>query len=528
MGLSSNELRQLQQRAWKMIVLVVDDSSSIRRILRKELEDRSHRVVEAESGSMALEVLEETRVDAISMDVDMPGLSGYDTCLKLRKGDAKCVEMNPELARLPIVFLTANDTDKARYEAFKAGANGFVIKPFIQGELTAEIERATKRVDDLAGHQVLVVDDSVTTRKLLKLSLEEMGLNVLEAKDGRSGYEFIKGRHEEIDLVIADNFMPEMSGDEMCMKVRSDLGLQELPIIFLSSISDKKFIVRTYELGASDFLLKPFHKEEVQARVRFHLKSKLNRDSSRRKIVDLKREHKIKDQFLSICSHDLRSPLTGVVGFTDIMLEDEETSEEHREYLSHIKSSSEFLLSIINDILDLGRLQSESAELVFSVVDLSDSLESCIGTLRHMASPKHIELKVENRLSPSTSPDVLGDANSLKRLFNNLISNSIKFSHEWSEVTIALERGTEGGVRVLVQDRGIGIPEDKLPLLFAGDNRISQKGTKGEESFGFGMKIVKEIAEQHGGRIAAESKQGEGTTITVEFPDPIAEDLAAL
>lgn len=87
MGLSSNELRQLQQHAWKMIVLVVDDSSSIRRILRKELEDRSHRVVEAESGSMALEVLEETRVDAISMDVDMPGLSGYDTCLKLRKGD---------------------------------------------------------------------------------------------------------------------------------------------------------------------------------------------------------------------------------------------------------------------------------------------------------------------------------------------------------------------------------------------------------------------------------------------------------
>ncbi len=500
-----------------MKTLVVDDSPSIRRILRKELEEHGHTVYDAGSGQAALDLLETVLPDVISLDVDMPGISGYEICSRIRNGKEKCSAIHSSLAKVPIIFLTACDTEEARRQCYQAGASGLVIKPFMRGELTSEVERAVKS-KELQDYTALVVDDSRTIRRLLRQRLEEKGLTVIEAVNGLEGLEAMKKDPSGIDLVITDYIMPKMNGDELCQSIRNELGLKKTPIIFLSSYRNKDFMIRMFESGASDFLIKPFVKEELEARVAVHLKAKNLGDRLLRKVVELKREHKLKDEFLSICSHDLRSPLNGVVGFTQIMLAEEDTTDEQREYLTHIQNSSDFLLSIINDILDLGRLQSEGAEPELKPASIREILDSCLETLRHMATPKGIELVIDNQIRTENTIQILADENGIKRLFNNLISNSIKFSHPGDKITIRLEQGDNNTITTSVIDQGIGIPADKLPHVFDSDAQTSQQGTQGEQSFGLGMSIVKQIVEQHEGKISIESEQGKGTNVKVVLP----------
>ena len=501
-----------------MIILVVDDSQTVRRRVRKEFEAANCCVHEASSGEQALEMLQEIRPDVITLDVDMPGLSGFETCYRIRKGKGEFAKVHPDSVHVPIIFLTANDTKSARHQGFQAGANGFVVKPFLPGELTEEVDRALMSYDDLRGHSVLIVDDSQTMRSNLRRGLSSKGLTVIEASDGKEALDILRRRRDTIDLVITDYIMPEMDGIAFCAAARSELGLRELPILFLTTANEKEFMLKIFEAGASDYLVKPFMPEELQARVVVHLKSKLLGDTLRDKVLQLKRAHKLKDQFLSICSHDLRAPLTGIQGFTDLLLDEEDLTDLHREFLGHIRSSSDFLRSIIEDILDLGRLQSETATPEFIRIDLAAVLDSCIKTLSHMASPKGISVELLNGFKPNEPAIVSADLNGIKRLINNLVSNSIKFSHPKQTVSVVIRPQADNRVQIQVIDRGIGIPADKLAQLFEAGAKTSQRGTSGERSFGLGMSIVKQLVDQHDGSIDVESVEGQGTIVSVSLP----------
>jgi len=501
-----------------MKILVVDDSATTRSRIRNELLACGHEVVEAASGDEALEKIPELRPDLITLDIDMPGIDGYETCYKIRNGSA-----SKPFADIPIIFITANDTVQSRQKGYQAGGNEFMSKPFLPGELSMAIERAQKTHDGLRGHTVLVVDDSSSVRSLLTIGLRAKGLNVIGAANGKVALEAMKREADKIDLVITDCLMPEMDGDELCQKIRTELGYRELPIIFLSSLNEKEHILKMFRSGASDFIAKPFSLDEVQARAAVHINSKILGDQLRSNVTELKRAHTMKDKFLNICSHDLRAPLTGIQGFADLMLFDENLSEENLEYLQHIKTSAEFLNSIIGDLLQLGRVQSDGSNLELKPVQLYSQIKSCICNLQHMASPKKINLKLEIDREKDKAILIAGDNNALKRIFNNLISNSIKFSHPGSRVRVKFERDpTNKKLHVSVIDSGIGIPEDKIDDLFDPSARTSQIGTSGEQSFGLGMVIVKQLIEQHRAEVAVTSKKDVGTTVTVSFPCPAA------
>lgn len=497
-----------------MKILVVDDSSTTRSRIRKELLASGHEVVEAPSGNEALEKIPELQPELITLDIDMPGLDGYETCYKIRNGGV------PEaFSEVPIIFITANDTVQSRQKGYQAGGNEFIAKPFLPGELGMAIERAQKAHDGIRGHTVLVVDDSTSIRSLLTIGLRAKGLNIIGASNGKAALEALKKDADKIDLVITDYLMPEMDGDELCNRIRNELGYRDLPIIFLSSLGEKDHILKMFRAGASDFIVKPFSLDEVQARAAVHINSKILGDQLRSNVSELKRAHTMKDKFLSICSHDLRAPLAGIQGFADLMLFDEELSEENLEYLQHIKSSAEFLNSIIGDLLELGRVQSDGSSLELKPVPLAAQIESCINNLQHMASPKRIHLELEIETAKDKAKLIAGDKNALKRIFNNLISNSIKFSHPGSAVRVKFARDEEQKrLRVSVIDAGIGIPEDKIDGLFDPSAKTSQVGTSGEQSFGLGMVIVKQLIDQHRAEVGVTSEKDVGTTVTVSFP----------
>lgn len=262
-----------------MKILVVDDSSMIRKIIRKELEDGGYDVIEAKDG---LEAITQAAVpsppDLITLDVKMPKLDGFETCRKLTEEQYAHFFTNFKDGKIPIIFVTANDTIEDRKQGFELGATDFVTKPFEKGELLTAVNKILKPVKTSQKLIALVVDDTALARKIVSESLAREGLDVIEAEDGIQAFEIIKKQMSKIDIVITDMMMPRMNGVELTEKIRNELNLADLPVIFLTAMDNQSSLLKIFKAGATDHIVKPFAKEELIARVNVHLeKGQLNK-----------------------------------------------------------------------------------------------------------------------------------------------------------------------------------------------------------------------------------------------------------
>ena len=497
-----------------MRILIVDDSAIMRKLIRRELESLEVEIYEANDGEEALTKIEEIKPHLVTMDVDMPKMNGFEAVRNIRTGKTGLPKEVKD--KLPIVFLTANDTPEGRDEGFESGASEFITKPFVQGELASAVEKLLNPDQVLKGMTALVVEDQKIARMVLTNILEREGIKLLLADNGKSGYEMFIEHEKEIDIVITDYMMPGMDGSELCQKIRHELGNKLVPIIFLSAMSERGSVLDIFRVGATDYIVKPFSKEELLARIRVHLEHAILNKTLQNHVRDLKHLNKLKDDLLSITSHDLRSPITGILGFTDILLEDDVLNEDHKEYLGHIKDSSEFLLALINDILDLSRVQSDEYNIEKQPLYAEDLIHSSLNTLRYMATPKRITLDFENTADKPAW--VFGDKGALIRIFNNLLSNAIKFTPANGKVGTVVETDEENRVVISITDNGLGIPEDKIPQLFDRFSKASRAGTAGEKSTGLGLAITKELVERHDGLIEVESEEGKGSCFKLIFP----------
>ncbi|MDX2470417.1 MAG: response regulator [SAR324 cluster bacterium] len=251
-----------------MKILVVEDSSIIRQVIVRELSSGGHDVTQAEDGEAALKILKTQSFDLISLDIEMPGINGYEVCKEFRKFET----LTKNKAPTPILFLTAEDSLEGRLKGFDVGGTEFFVKPFAKGELLEAIERLFLPVKTFKNKCILIVDDAQVLRTILSSILIAQGVKVIEAVDGEEAFEILKNSHKTIDLVITDYEMPKMKGDELCQKIRSHLGLAEMPIIFLTAASEVSYILEMFASGANDLIHKPFSKEELVARLNLHLK----------------------------------------------------------------------------------------------------------------------------------------------------------------------------------------------------------------------------------------------------------------
>ena len=494
-------------------ILVVDDSSAYRLAIRKELEKEGFLVEEAANGFEALIRLGSLPTpDLITLDVEMPRLDGFEVCGRLSDEHYGRLFEN---RRPPVVFITSKDTMESRKRGFELGAADFVTKPFQEGEIARVVKKVLARKRAGRGLTALVVDDSAAARRVVADSLEREGIEVLEAKDGLRAFQILQASGAEVDLVITDLLMPEMDGAQLIRKIRGELEMEDVPIICLTAVEDRSELLNLFKAGASDYLVKPFPKEELLARINVHLERTQLTKRLTAMVEELKGLNRMKDNLLAVCSHDLRSPLTSIMGFTDILLSRGYLREDDREGLEAVKASGASLLGFIDDILNLGKARSSQAELKMEPVDLAEVIESSIRSLRHGAKEKKQDLQFADLAAGSKV--VTGDSVGLNRVLNNLISNAVKYTPERGSIRVLLQNESEDEIAVDVIDNGIGIPEEKLPNIFDPFAQFHQLGASGEFGVGLGMAIVKEIVDKHGAKIRIDSAAGKGTRCRIVF-----------
>lgn len=289
-----------------MRILVVDDSSMVRMTLREELEAGGYEVMEAANGLESLvKISGPNPPDLITLDVEMPRLNGWETCKRLRSPHYSRLLSHKKDKRLPVIFVTSLDNMEDRKKGFEVGAADFISKPFTGGELLEAVDRILKPVSLSEGMTALVVEDNALARKIVADTLVQEGLFVIEAEDGQKGFEIFCERADDIDVVITDLFMPHMNGDALSRKIRKELDRWDLPIICLTAMPDQSELLKVFKAGVSDYLVKPFAKEELLARITVHLER-----------YRLSRQLKEKIEALKLSNEKIRKlsitdPLTG-------------------------------------------------------------------------------------------------------------------------------------------------------------------------------------------------------------------------
>ncbi|GJL78670.1 MAG: hybrid sensor histidine kinase/response regulator [Nitrospinaceae bacterium] len=500
-----------------MKILVVDDSSTFRKIARKELEERGgYEVLEAKDGREALDTIRSRPVDMVTMDVEMPNLNGYDTCKHLRSDEFSSLIHRKDESVLPVIFVTANDTLKEREKGFHAGAADFITKPFLPGELLDSVNRILQPENRFKDLHALIVDDSFTTRQIVKQIIQKQGIKVYEAKNGKEAFDFLSSTSNKIDLIVTDYFMPVMDGKELCQKIRTDLNLKEIPILFLTSLSEKTIVLDLFKAGATDYLIKPFVQEELVARMEVHLSQSLLKRELTRKVLELKRMNHMKDDFLAICSHDLRTPLNSILAFSQLLRTPALTNEKKSQYLDTIESSGDFLLSLINDLLDLGKAQAETNDFELNPLDFFLILETSLKSLEPLLSAKALKLELENKIAPKLQ--LMGNINALTRIINNLLSNAIKFTPKGGTIKVQAHPQENEKIALVITDSGIGIPKEKIPHLFETFSKTSIAGTEGEKGTGLGLAITSQLVKKHGGSIEVTSEKEKGSSFKIVLP----------
>ena len=355
-------------------------------------------------------------------------------------------------------------------------------------------------------YKILIVDDVMSNVLLLKVLLTNEKFAIATASNGRQALEQVE--KENPDLVLLDVMMPDMSGFEVAQHLKSNPNTADIPIIFLTALNSTADIVKGFQVGANDFISKPFNKEELIIRVTHQIS-----------LVAAKRLQRTiagRDKLYSVIAHDLRSPMGSikmVLNMLILNLPSEKIGAEMYELLTMANQTTEDVFSLLDNLLKWTKSQIGKLNVVYQDVDLVEVTDGVIEIFSMVASLKKIrirEMKPEKMM-------VNADIDMLKTVVRNLLSNAIKFSKENSEVLVKMEE-VDGMAVVSVQDYGCGISEEGQKKLLHTDTHFSTFGTNNEEGSGLGLLLCKDFVVKNGGKLWFTSKEGEGSIFSFSIP----------
>jgi signal transduction histidine kinase len=363
-------------------------------------------------------------------------------------------------------------------------------------------------------YKILAIDDSTFNLNFLKEKLGDDYI-VYVSDSSVDAINLIKKIMPEV--ILLDIVMPVVNGYDLCKLIRADKELWSIPVIFITSQDNEEDIVRGFEAGAVDYIKKPFILSELKARLKTHLRVKNLEKYLIEQNRILAEANNKKNKFIGIAAHDLRNPLQAIMGYADLILFDypEKGNELEKSYLEKIIESSNFMLTLINEILDVAVIENGHLKINKTPGNIVDTVKNNIEYNSKLAAKKNIDISV---VTGNDIPDSFYfDAVKIEQVLNNLISNAVKYSHEDTSIIVNCQK-IEDKISIEIKDHGLGIPEKEQENLFEYFSKTSVKPTKGESSIGLGLAIVKKIISEHHGSIEVISEEGKGSSFIFTLP----------
>jgi len=501
-------------------ILLADESKTFHVMFTKMLAHSGFEIVVCHSGAEVLERLMHEPADFVCSSFYLRDMEGIALCRQIRA--------LPAHAHKPFVLLTSVEDEAVLSRALPAGVTDIFHKKDVD-QLLAFIQRFTFAREKICG-RILYVEDSVAQRKVIKAILEEHGLVVDDF--GRAADALAAFRQYDYDIVLTDIVLDgSMSGVSLVNAIRRFTDARgDIPVLALTAFDEATRRMDLFNLGISDYIIKPVVTEELFIRVsniiaRRHLEAR--REEDRLALIAAREAaeaaNRSKSEFLASMSHEIRTPMNAIMGMTHV-LQREIQEPRQADHLAKIATAAQHLLHIINDILDLSKIEAGKLSLQRGDFDFATLATNLADLLREKAESHGTQLRVQLPQAPEL-PRLHGDSMRLGQILLNFLGNAIKFTEQGS-VTLRAHVVTRSKLGLLLRcevvDTGIGLNAEQQSRLFQDFEQADSSTTSKYGGTGLGLAISRRLVEMMGGQIGVISAPGQGSTFWMEVPFTLA------
>ncbi len=501
-------------------ILIVDDEADIALILKLQLEDAGYETTRARDGVEALEIVDRESFSLILLDIKLPKLDGIRVLEHL----------GPALHETAVIMMTAHGNEDVAVESMKKGALDYIAKPFSSEDLLKKIER-TLEFNRTRKENLRLQEQLEEQRKKMEAILGGMA-DMLVAVDCE-GRVISVNRATEAALGLAPGAPLGMPVQSL---IRADIPQSALPCMVVLR-THSPCLDTTYNITVRTRTVPVLSSATPLFGASGNL---LGSVEILRDISHLKALEKEREEFVGMLTHDLKTPLTAVVGSVDLVREERlgPVNEEQKEYLESATESCGEMVEMIDTLLDVYRFESGKMTLSFTREDMGALIRKTALSFRTLAERSGIELKLD---LPANLPVLAVDRSKVVRLFGNLLSNAFKFTQEGGRIgisaeladnvtsllrtvppgTYAFDDGSGWGGRFLavrISDTGVGIPREALGTIFDKFVQAKHRREGKTKGSGLGLAFCRKVMDAHRGFIWVESEVGRGSTFTVLFP----------
>lgn len=362
-------------------------------------------------------------------------------------------------------------------------------------------------------YKILIVDDVTSNVLLLKILLTNEKFQICTASNGHQCVEVARSEHP--DLILLDVMMPELNGFDTAVILKKDPLTADIPIIFLTALNSPSDLVHGFQVGAHDFLTKPFNKEELIMRVMHQISLVAAKCYIIEQNEKLKRIISNRDKMYSVIAHDLRSPMASIRMVLNLcvnVVTPDMVGEEIFGLLDKANRESEETHDLLDNLLKWTKSQTGRLEVAYQNLELDDIVPGVVDIFTMIAEMKKIKLQY---IPSEEHLKVRADNDMMKTVVRNFISNAIKFTPEGKGIEVYYKKSGEFA-KISVRDHGVGIAPERIDTLF--HKGETTYGTGGEEGSGLGLQLCADFARKNGGDVMVESTLGEGSTFSFLVP----------